>query len=91
MCGITGGIGLSSPNHLLLDTQLNTIKHRGPDGSGTFISKGIGIGMCRLAIVEIASGKQPASDSAGKIQVVWRENYTGSRTTVMFQYKFFNF
>ena len=71
MCGITGGIGLSSPNHLLLDTQLNTIKHRGPDGSGTFISKGIGIGMCRLAIVEIASGKQPASDSAGKIQVVW--------------------
>ena len=71
MCGITGGIGLSSPNHLLLDTQLNTIKHRGPDSSGTFISKGIGIGMCRLAIVEIASGKQPASDSAGKIQVVW--------------------
>ena len=71
MCGITGGIGLSSPNHLLLDTQLNTIKHRGPDGSGTFISKGIGIGMCRLAIVEIASGEQPASDSAGKIQVVW--------------------
>ena len=71
MCGITGGIGLSSPNHLLLDTQLNTIKHRVPDSSGTFISKGIGIGMCRLAIVEIASGKQPASDSAGKIQVVW--------------------
>ena len=71
MCGITGGIGLSSPNQLLLDTQLNTIKHRGPDGSGTFISKGIGIGMCRLAIVEIASGKQPASDSSGKIQVVW--------------------
>ena len=71
MCGITGGIGLSSPSHLLLDAQLNTIKHRGPDGSGTFISKGIGIGMCRLAIVEIASGKQPASDSAEKIQIVW--------------------
>jgi len=71
MCGITGGIGLSSPHHLLLDAQLNAIKHRGPDGSGTFISKGIGIGMCRLAIVEIASGKQPASDSAEKIQIVW--------------------
>jgi asparagine synthase (glutamine-hydrolysing) len=71
MCGITGGIGLSSPDHLLLDAQLNAIKHRGPDGSGTFISKGIGIGMCRLAIVEIASGKQPAADSAEKIQIVW--------------------
>jgi asparagine synthase (glutamine-hydrolysing) len=71
MCGITGGIGLSSPDHLLLDAQLNAIKHRGPDGSGTFISKGIGIGMCRLAIVEIASGKQPAADLAEKIQIVW--------------------
>lgn len=71
MCGITGGIGLSSPKHLLLDAQLNAIKHRGPDDSGTFISEGIGMGMCRLAIVEITSGKQPASDSGQNIQVVW--------------------
>jgi len=29
------------------------------------------LGMCRLAIVEVAAGKQPASDSSEKIHIVW--------------------
>ena len=71
MCGITGGIGPSAPQQLLLDAQLRSIEHRGPDDSGTYTSNGIGIGMCRLAIVEIAAGKQPATDAAKKIHIVW--------------------
>jgi asparagine synthase (glutamine-hydrolysing) len=71
MCGITGGVGVSAPNKLLLDAQLKSIEHRGPDDTGTYINQGISLGMCRLAIVEIASGKQPASDASGKINVVW--------------------
>lgn len=71
MCGITGGIGPSAPQQLLLDAQLKSIEHRGPDDSGTYINNGIGIGMCRLAIVEIAAGKQPASDASEQIHIVW--------------------
>jgi asparagine synthase (glutamine-hydrolysing) len=71
MCGITGGIGPSAPQQLLLDAQLKSIEHRGPDDTGTYINSGIGIGMCRLAIVEIAAGKQPASDAEEKIHIVW--------------------
>jgi asparagine synthase (glutamine-hydrolysing) len=71
MCGITGGIGISAPQQLLLDAQLKSIEHRGPDDTGTYLSEGIGIGMCRLAIVEIAAGKQPASDSTEQIHIVW--------------------
>jgi asparagine synthase (glutamine-hydrolysing) len=71
MCGITGGIGPSAPQQLLLDAQLQSIEHRGPDDSGIYLNKGIGIGMCRLAIVEIAAGKQPASDTAEQIHIVW--------------------
>jgi asparagine synthase (glutamine-hydrolysing) len=71
MCGITGGIGPSAPQQLLLDAQLKSIEHRGPDDSGTYISNGIGIGMCRLAIVEIAAGKQPATDASEQIHIVW--------------------
>ena len=71
MCGITGGIGPSAPQQLLLDAQLKSIEHRGPDDSGTYINNGIGIGMCRLAIVEIAAGKQPATDASEQIHVVW--------------------
>jgi asparagine synthase (glutamine-hydrolysing) len=71
MCGITGGIGPNAPQHLLLDAQLNSIEHRGPDDTGTYIKNGIGLGMCRLAIVEIAAGKQPASDAAEMVHIVW--------------------
>jgi asparagine synthase (glutamine-hydrolysing) len=71
MCGITGGIGPSAPQQLLLDAQLKSIEHRGPDDNGTYINNGIGIGMCRLAIVEISAGKQPAKDASEQIHIVW--------------------
>jgi len=83
MCGITGGIGLRAPDHSLLSAQLDSIEHRGPDDRGTFIDRGVGIGMCRLAIVEIAVGVQPASDFSRKIQIVWNGeiyNYRELRT-----------
>ena len=83
MCGITGGIGLRAPDHSLLSAQLDSIEHRGPDDRGTFIDRGVGIGMCRLAIVEIAVGVQPASDITRKIQIVWNGeiyNYQELRT-----------
>jgi len=71
MCGITGGVGVSAPSKLLLDAQLKSIEHRGPDDTGSYFNEGISLGMCRLAIVEIASGKQPASDASDKINIVW--------------------
>ena len=71
MCGITGGVGVSAPSKLLLDAQLTSIEHRGPDDTGSYLNQGISLGMCRLAIVEIASGKQPASDASDKINIVW--------------------
>jgi asparagine synthase (glutamine-hydrolysing) len=71
MCGIAGGIGPSAPNKLLLDNQLNSIHHRGPDDQGTYVNQDIALGMCRLAIVEIADGKQPASDARESIHLVF--------------------
>ncbi len=71
MCGISGGIGASAPSKQLLDAQLKSIEHRGPDDSGTYLNQEISMGMCRLAIVEIAAGKQPASDTSEKIHIVW--------------------
>jgi asparagine synthase (glutamine-hydrolysing) len=71
MCGIIGGIGVSAPSKGLLDAQLKSIEHRGPDDTGTYLNQGISLGMCRLAIVEVAAGKQPASDDSEKIHIVW--------------------
>lgn len=71
MCGISGGIGPSAPKLDLIEAQLRAIEHRGPDDKGTYFNDGIGLGMCRLAIVEIAAGKQPATDSRQSIRIVW--------------------
>ena len=71
MCGITGGIGPHAPSKQLLDAQLVSLQHRGPDDSGTYVNSGIGLGMGRLAIVEIAAGKQPASDASEQIHMVF--------------------
>lgn len=62
---------MSAPDKHLLDAQLKSIEHRGPDDKGTYFRDGLALGMCRLAIVEIAAGKQPASDSSKKIHLVW--------------------
>ena len=71
MCGITGGIGASAPSKQLLNAQLKSLEHRGPDDSGTYVNQGVGLGMGRLAIVEIAVGKQPASDASEQINMVF--------------------
>jgi asparagine synthase (glutamine-hydrolysing) len=71
MCGIVGGVGASAPSALLLDAQLKSIEHRGPDDTGTYLNQGVSLGMCRLAIVEIAAGKQPAADASELINIVW--------------------
>jgi asparagine synthase (glutamine-hydrolysing) len=71
MCGITGGVGPSAPTKQLLDAQLISLQHRGPDDSGTYVNSGIGLGMGRLAIVEIAAGKQPVSDASEQINMVF--------------------
>lgn len=71
MCGIAGGIGPSAPSKLVLNNQLDSIKHRGPDDQGTYVNQGIALGMCRLAIVEIAAGKQPATDERESIHLVF--------------------
>jgi asparagine synthase (glutamine-hydrolysing) len=83
MCGISGGIGVSAPDKHLLAAQLKSIEHRGPDDKGTYFGDGLALGMCRLAIVEIAAGKQPASDFSKKIHLVWNGeifNYRELRT-----------
>ena len=71
MCGIAGGIGPSAPSLESLEAQLTKLEHRGPDDRGTYVNQGISLGMCRLAIVEIAAGKQPFESVDGKIKIVF--------------------
>lgn len=71
MCGI---VGLSLARRHVTETDLRAmnaaIVHRGPDGEGTHTEGRVGIGMRRLAIIDIDGGVQPISNETGRIHVV---------------------
>jgi asparagine synthase (glutamine-hydrolysing) len=61
MCGI---VGLVRNNGKAIDEQLlsrmcDAIRHRGPDDDGFYVNGSVGLGMRRLAIIDLKSGKQP--------------------------------
>ncbi|MFC1646817.1 asparagine synthase (glutamine-hydrolyzing) [Patescibacteria group bacterium] len=57
MCGITGFIG--TKNLPKLEALLKTIEHRGRDGKALHYSKGIHLGMNRLAIIDLSQNLYP--------------------------------
>jgi asparagine synthase (glutamine-hydrolysing) len=46
------------------------LEHRGPDDEGIDIHDGVGLGSRRLAVIDMAGGKQPLANNAGTIRVV---------------------
>jgi len=63
MCGIAGIFNFPAannpPSEQQLSSMLASIKHRGPDESGIYLSSRIGIGNVRLSIIDLSSGQQP--------------------------------
>jgi asparagine synthase (glutamine-hydrolysing) len=70
MCGIGGILNLSNTPIRQLDQSLNAIneliKHRGPDGVGTWKhpKNTVGFAHRRLSIIDLTTGAQPMSDDA---------------------------
>jgi len=69
MCGIVGHVGATSPG--LLPAMLGLLKHRGPDDSGIRVEGDVGLGMTRLAIIDLVTGRQPMSDAGGRYWIVF--------------------
>jgi asparagine synthase (glutamine-hydrolysing) len=74
MCGITGifyfDIGRTVDQNVLVN-MTDQLTHRGPDGSGYFISNNIGLGHRRLAIIDLHSGDQPQFNEDKSIAIVF--------------------
>lgn len=47
-----------------------SLVHRGPDGQGSHVAPGIGLGIRRLAIVDLETGDQPIANEDGSVVVV---------------------
>jgi asparagine synthase (glutamine-hydrolysing) len=68
MCGIAGYLGEASAETLA--AMLPLLKHRGPDGEGLHVEPGIGIGITRLAIIDLEGGRQPMTNEDGSVWLV---------------------
>lgn len=76
MCGIAGMFGpegaMSPGERRGLVTQMcSVIEHRGPDDDGFYIDGGLAIGMRRLSIIDLVTGRQPISNEDGSIWIVF--------------------
>ncbi len=73
MCGIVGIVERDSERPVdagELARMVRTLRHRGPDEEGSLTLPGVGLGMRRLAIVDLAGGQQPILNEAGDIKIV---------------------
>ena len=74
MCGICGFVSnheLDQDRSSLLNALNQTLDHRGPDSDGFYINGDVGMGMRRLAIIDIASGDQPIFNEDKSIAIVY--------------------
>jgi asparagine synthase (glutamine-hydrolysing) len=71
MCGIAGKAGAAPVTEPEILRMCDAIAHRGPDDWGTFVEGGIGLGMRRLSIVDLAGGHQPITNEDGSVVLVF--------------------
>ncbi|RJQ72934.1 MAG: asparagine synthase (glutamine-hydrolyzing) [Desulfobacteraceae bacterium] len=69
MCGIVGFTGLSRPG--MLQSMAAAIHHRGPDDEGFLELPDVSLAMRRLAIVDLATGRQPIGNETEDVWVVF--------------------
>ncbi|HKX04018.1 MAG TPA: asparagine synthase (glutamine-hydrolyzing) [Methylomirabilota bacterium] len=74
MCGIYGAFSTDATRRVqieVLERMAQVLAHRGPDGEGRHVAGPLGMGMCRLSIIDLESGTQPISNEDGTLWVVF--------------------
>lgn len=74
MCGICGILYRDKERPVdltILKKMTDTIVHRGPDDEGHVQLPGVGLGMRRLSIIDLSTGKQPISNEDESIWIVF--------------------
>src|SRR5262245_18224287 len=76
MCGIAGVVDLERHSEAdaaraILDRLCQVIAHRGPDHQGSYVNRGVALGMRRLSIIDLAGGHQPISGEDSSVTIVF--------------------
>ncbi len=74
MCGIAGVYHVktgATADRAVLTKMVDRLRHRGPDERGYYIDGMIGLGQCRLSIIDLDSGRQPVFNEDRSVAVVF--------------------
>jgi asparagine synthase (glutamine-hydrolysing) len=71
MCGIVGKVGPAPVGEMEIRRMCDAIAHRGPDDWGRLVEGGVGLGMRRLSIIDLAGGHQPIANEDGSVVVIF--------------------
>jgi asparagine synthase (glutamine-hydrolysing) len=74
MCGIAGMVQThpdGAVNEAVIHGMCEAIVHRGPDDEGIFVKDGVGLGMRRLSIIDLAGGHQPVFNEDKTVWIVF--------------------
>lgn len=74
MCGIAGYYNFDPQNAAQeadLRRMCDVIRHRGPDQDGYFVFDNVALGMRRLSIIDLKTGKQPIPNEDKSIWIVY--------------------
>ncbi len=70
MCGIAGILGDNiRDKEIVIGKMTSLLEHRGPDDQGYYIDKYVGLGMRRLAIIDLEHGRQPITSEDEKLVI----------------------
>ncbi len=74
MCGIAGKLFFDSAARVepgQIQAMLRPLRHRGPDGEGIHLDGPVGLGHCRLAIIDLSTGDQPMANEDETVWIVF--------------------
>lgn len=71
ICGIYGHPGLPESARETTRAMCDVIVHRGPDEDGYFAEGPVSLGMRRLSIIDLATGRQPIANEDRTVWVVY--------------------
>ncbi len=74
MCGLTGIFGITASGREAateVQSMMDAISHRGPDGRGYVLDSCAALGHVRLAVLDVKGGSQPLKSPDGRIWLAY--------------------
>ena len=71
MCGIAGSVDAQGGDlRAVVERQVRTLDHRGPDSWGVHPGRGAAVGQTRLAVIDLVTGDPPILNEGGSVVAV---------------------